>query len=89
MECGFECEGFGGWLSCGWKLLRSRGKPQAVLHLTSLNPMVAKELGKKLKGLAERRVTTGGWGAHMRLGTQARLLYITKSPQDLYYSPHF
>jgi len=34
-------------------------------------------------------VTTGGWGADMRLGVRARASYSTYSPRSLYYSTHY
>ena len=34
-------------------------------------------------------MTTGGWGADMRLGVHARASRSTYCPQDLYYSPYY
>ena len=89
MEGGFVCEGLGGGLSPLSKSLRSRGLPEPVLHLTSLNTLIATELHQKLKCLAERCVMTGGWGADMRLGMRARASYSTYSPPDIHYSTKF
>jgi len=89
MEGGFVCEGIGGCLSSLSKSLRSRGLPEPVLNLHSFNAMTASELHKKLKCLAERCVTTWGWGADMRLGMRARASYSTYSPPDTHYSINF
>jgi hypothetical protein len=85
----FRVMGIGGGVVLVLRIRELGVKPQAVLPLTLLNPYGNQGVTKKLKCLAERRVTTGGWGADMRLGARVRTLYVINPPQDLYYSPHF